>query len=315
MTNICAGSQRWFDVRKQRARSFRPSPSACCATRSSLCRSDDRPLWLCRRRPYLCSSVVVSSVAGRELLLAQCPTSHLLRALANVGPTDAELRTQLKVPSASLVLCRRLDCHTYHDFFAMLRPRFVPSCGSPATDLSDMSKVMSSKLGMLPDPTLDTAPWCDMAHQFPGPWRPLVKLYVSKRVEEATALDPSYVRRELIDGEDTEYQCDECSRAFTTYGGLTAHQAHQHGRVDWTRRYAGGTSCPVCCGEYWTRVLVRLHLKASQRCQAMIAHGGVPELSDDEVRRLDAQDLAQRRDNVAAGRHLHNAARPAATRS
>ena len=41
----------------------------------------------------------------------------------------------------------------------------------------------------------------------------------------------------------------------------------------------------------------------------MIAHGGVPELS--EVRRLNAQDLAQRRDNVAAGRHLHYAARPA----
>ena len=72
-----------------------------------------------------------------------------------------------------------------------------------------------------------------------------------------------------------------------------------------------GTSCPVCYGEYWTRLRVRLHLKASQQCQATIAYGGVPELSDEEVRRLDAKDLAQRRDNVAAGRHLHHAARPA----
>ena len=84
------------------------------------------------------------------------------------------------------------------------------------TDLSDMSKVLPSKLGMLLDPTLDTAPWCDTAHKFPGLWRSLVKLYVPKRVEDATALDLSDVR-ELIDGEDTEYQCDECSRAFTTY--------------------------------------------------------------------------------------------------
>ena len=90
------------------------------------------------------------------------------------------------------------------------------------TDLSDMSKVLSS---MLPDPTLDTAPWYDMAHQFPGPWRSVVKLNVSKRVEDGSALDPSDVRRELIDGEDTDRQCDECSCAFTTYGGLTAHQA------------------------------------------------------------------------------------------
>ena len=57
------------------------------------------------------------------------------------------------------------------------------------TDLSDMSKVLSSKLGMLPDPALDTAPLCDMVHRFPRQWRSLVKLYMSKRVEDATALD------------------------------------------------------------------------------------------------------------------------------
>ena len=86
------------------------------------------------------------------------------------------------------------------------------------TDLSDMSKVLSSKLGMLPDPTLDTAPWCDIAHGFPGQWRSLVKLFVSKRVEDATGLDPSDIRRELIDWED---QCDECSRAPTVVSRLT----------------------------------------------------------------------------------------------
>ena len=45
----------------------------------------------------------------RELLLLSAPRSRLLHALANVkpgpgGPTDAELRTQLKVPSTSLVM-------------------------------------------------------------------------------------------------------------------------------------------------------------------------------------------------------------------
>ena len=139
-----------------------------------------------------------------------------------------------------------------------------------------MSRVLSSKLGKLPDPTLNTAPWYDIAYLFPG---------------ASSAVDTSDVRREQLDGEDIECQCDECSRVFSTYGGLTAHQAHQHGRVDWTRRYVGSTSCPVCCGEYWTRLRVRLHLKTSKRCQAMIAYGCVPELSDDEVQKLDAQAL------------------------
>ena len=318
MTNICAESQRWFDVRKQRARSLRPSPSACCATRSSLCRSDDRAALACVDGVLFSAAGWWSALSQRELLLLNTPRSRLLRAPASVktgpgGPTDAELRTQIKVPSTSLVMqaarlryLPRLLRHGPPSPRSLLR---LPSASqwrqTMVTDLSDKSKVLSSKLGMLPDPTLDTA------HQFLRPWRSLVKLYMSKRAEDATALDPSDVRRELIDGEDTEYRCDECSRAFTTYGGLTAHQAHQHGRVDWTRRYAGGTSCPVCYGEYWTRLRVRLHLKASQRCQAMIAIGGAPELSDEEVRRLDAQDVAQRRDNVAAARYLHYAAQPA----
>ena len=72
MTNICAGSQRWFDVRKRRVQSLRPSPSACCATRSSLCRSDDKPLWLVSTGPFLCSRVVVSSVEAR-VAFAQWP--------------------------------------------------------------------------------------------------------------------------------------------------------------------------------------------------------------------------------------------------
>ena len=50
--------------------------------------------------------------------------------------------------------------------------------------------------------------------------------------QSATTVDTSDVRREQLDGKDLEYQRDECSRVFSTYGGLTAHQAHQHGRVE-----------------------------------------------------------------------------------
>ena len=62
------------------------------------------------------------------------------------------------------------------------------------TDFFDMSKVLSCKLGMLPNPTLNTAPWFDLAHQFPGAWRSLVKLDVSKRVD----MDQSVVMCETL---------------------------------------------------------------------------------------------------------------------
>ena len=178
-------------------------------------------------------------------------------------------------------------------------------------DLFDVLQVLSSKLEQF----LNTAPWYDVAYRFPHAWKALVKLYMSKCVDmdrNATDGDPSDVGQQQLDEEVCVFRCEECPRAFATFGGLTAHQAHKHGRVDWTRRYVWSTSCPVCAhGEYWTRLRVRLHLKHSRRCQTMIEYGEVPELPDDEVQRLDAQDLAQRRDNVAAGRHLHFAARPA----
>ena len=113
-------------------------------------------------------------------------------------------------------------------------------------DLFAMSQVLSGKLGKLPDPTLNAAPRYDIAYQFPG--GPLSSS-ACPNASTWTRVRPPW-RREQLDGEDIEYQCDECSRVLTSYGGLTAHQAHQHGRVAWTRRYVGSTLCPVCCGEY-----------------------------------------------------------------
>ena len=242
-----------------------------------------------------------SAPTQRDLRILNAPRSLMLRALANVkpgpgGPTDAELRKQLKVHPTSLVLqaarlryLPRLLRHAPPSLRSLLR---LPCAGqwrqTMAKDLFDMSQVLSSKLEQLPDPFLNTTPWYNVAYRFPDEWRAIVKLYMSKCVD----MDRSEVRRQQLDEEDPEYQCDERPKAFTSYGGLTAHQAHKHGRVDWTRRYVGCTSCPVCCGEYWTRVRVWLHLKHSKRCQAMIAYGGVPELPDDEVQSLDAQDLS-----------------------
>ena len=133
-----------------------------------------------------------SAPSQRELLLLNARRSRLLRALANVkpgpgGPTDAELRTQLKVPSTSLVMqaarlrySPRLLRHAPPSLRSLVRlPNASQWRQTTVTDHFDTSKVLSSKLGMLPDPTMDSAAWYDIAHQFPDAWRSLVKFYVS----------------------------------------------------------------------------------------------------------------------------------------
>ena len=93
----------------------------------------------------------------------------MIRALANVkpgpgGPTDAELRKQLKVPPTSVVLqaarlryLPRLLRHAPPSLRSLLR---LPCAGqwrqTMAKDLFDMSRVLSSKLEQLPDPFLST---------------------------------------------------------------------------------------------------------------------------------------------------------------
>ena len=209
--------------------------------------------------------------------------------------------SSLRYPPRRL-FCRRPDCGIYHAYFAMPRPHCALFSDSPVRvngdktmlqDLFDIWQVLSGKLEQLPDPFHNTAPWYDVAYRFPHVWKALVRLYMSRCVDmdrSATERDPSDVGQQQLD-EIYMFRCEECLRAFATFGGLTAHQAHMHGRVDWTRRFVGSTSCPVCHGEYWTRLRVRLHLKHSRRCQTMIEYGAVPN-------------------NVAAGRHLHFAARP-----
>ena len=61
--------------------------------------------------------------------------------------------------------------------------------------------------------------------------------------QSATAVDTSDVRREQLDGEDIEYQCDECSRVFSTYGGLTAHQHISMAGLDTSIRREHFVSC------------------------------------------------------------------------
>ena len=95
------------------------------------------PLPVRRQVALACVHGVLFSAAGwwsastqRELRLLNAPKSQLLRALAHVkGPTGAELRKQLKMPSTSLVLqaarLRFLPRPFRH------APPSLRSCGSP----------------------------------------------------------------------------------------------------------------------------------------------------------------------------------------
>ena len=105
-------------------------------------RNTKLPISVRRQASLACIDGALFSAAGwwspptqRELRILNAPRSLMLRALANVkpgpgGPTDAELRKQLKVPPLRLS-CRQLDCDIYHACFALLRPLCVPFSDSP----------------------------------------------------------------------------------------------------------------------------------------------------------------------------------------
>ena len=80
-------------------------------------------------------SVVVSSVAARVAFL-QCRPCLVCSVLLPMKPGPGGRRMRSSARSSRRhprgLSCRRLDCDSYHDFFATLRPRYVPSCGHPA---------------------------------------------------------------------------------------------------------------------------------------------------------------------------------------
>ena len=105
------------------------------ATSKRVSRNTLLPLPVRRQAALACVDGVLFSAAGwwsarsqRDLLLLNARRSRLLRALANLkpgprGPTDAELRTQLKVPSTSLVM-------------QAARFRYLPRPSSPRSALA-----------------------------------------------------------------------------------------------------------------------------------------------------------------------------------
>ena len=124
-TDICVGS---LDVLRQSARSLAPPPRRDLRNklRAISCSSDDRRLW-----PVSMVSSFLPQDRGQFLRSASSvcsmpPSLHCfvlwrMSSLGRGGPTDAELRKQLRLS------CRQLDCDIYHAYFAMLRPRCVPS--------------------------------------------------------------------------------------------------------------------------------------------------------------------------------------------
>ena len=78
---------------------------------------------------FICSRVVVSSFEAR-VAFAKC--SKVANVKPGLGdPTDVELRTQLKVPPASLVM-QAARLRYLPRLLRHAPPRYVPSSGSPA---------------------------------------------------------------------------------------------------------------------------------------------------------------------------------------
>ena len=106
-----------------------------------------------------------------------------------------------------------------------------------------------------------------------------------------------------------EYLCDTCGKWFSTVAGLKQHGAmlHQQGTAASRARQAvTGSVCPVCSGDYRTRIRVIRHLlHGTAACVQACIDGAMPVLPNDLVEEADRLDRATRASRRRAGLRDH----------
>ncbi len=115
----------------------------------------------------------------------------------------------------------------------------------------------------------------------------------------------------MDDEEDgDELLCAVCGKWFTTLTGLHQHSAMVHREFAATaraRQSVTGSVCPVCGGDYRSRVrLVRHLVHGSAACVAACAAGVLPVLDPQRVAEADECDRSARAKRRKAGLRDHD---------
>ena len=142
-----------------------------------------------------------------------------------------------------------------------------------------------ARVAALPDPECDSAPWLELMAA-PGPWASSVRtLHFFESALDRTASG-------CTDPVVCAHECPECHEMFASARALCAHRMKRHGVVNaWSRRVDSSGLCPVCSGNYRTRLRVLNHLRSSACGQCM---DRVPELGTAVVAALRCADRVER---------------------
>ncbi|CAL1144617.1 unnamed protein product, partial [Cladocopium goreaui] len=85
------------------------------------------------------------------------------------------------------------------------------------------------------------------------------------------------------------WQCDLCSKVFTSTRALAMHASRDHGYRKKVRYFAAGATCHVCNTLFHTRSRLAVHFEHNTRCYDVI-QACWPPMPETEVNQLDQED-------------------------
>ena len=218
-----------------------------------------------------------------------------IRSGTSPNLTDEEVRSIYQAAStSSLLACRRLRyLSSFDKACPFLRSLLQGSEGRHpwvAQIKEDIAllQAASPKLAGMPHPQLDVDSWVVFAIEHPAAWRKLLKAWACPYAPLAV--------------DQPKAACPECGMTVRQQG-LGAHQASKHNKIRVARFFCDASGkCPVCQGEFGTRLRCMHHVNYSTEGCLNELEAGLIEPLPEEIRiELDQQDAMVRKATTKAG--------------
>ena len=165
--------------------------------------------------------------------------------------------------------------------------------------------VLVARACCLPSPRTDMRSWLS-AMQNAEWWATSVS---AVSFFESSLDSEAHAQSALPGGSIPHFSCSQCGAGFRSERALSAHRTGAHGaRTPWSTRIDGSGRCPICRGNYRTRLRVINHVRCSS-CRHRI--GEVDELPPAVLDALRAMDRAAIRGARKDGMSVPRAIGPA----
>jgi len=228
--------------------------------------------------------------------------------------TSMEVRRQAGAASglAKLVAARlRYVCRASRHGSQLLKAALQSSGGQSWREevtkaVEVLWQLLPAKLAELPCPSDPgaLAVWEALWTAHPGAWCGYVRALLRVAAEQPTRFHEA---GQAVYGNGVEVESDEellrgaCEQIFPNRLALAVHRTHKHGVRCEARWFVAGAVCPVCSGNYQSRLRCLRHVQRSQGCKLALQSGCIPRLAADVVAATDDMDRAERRQASHSG--------------